>query len=95
MREKLQALIDRALPVLQQNGVIRASVFGSFARGDEGQDSDLDLLVEFERSRTLLDLVSLSHELPEVVGLPVDVVTYDSIVPAMRAKILSEQVVIL
>ena len=95
MNPGLEALKSRAVPVLRSHGVVRAAVFGSFARGEQDEDSDLDLLVEFEERRSLLDLVGLCEELPKAVGRPVDVVTYDAIAAPLRDRVLNEQVKIL
>ena len=81
--------------ILQQAGVQRAGLFGSFARGEANADSDLDLLVEFQGEKTLLDLVALKNRLEQVLGMKVDVVTYQSLSPLLRNSILQEQVSIL
>ncbi len=81
--------------VLRSHGVVRASVFGSFARGVERDDSDVDLLVEFEPGRSLLDLVRLRDELHEVLGRDVDVATPASLHPLLRDAIMAERVEIL
>lgn len=68
MRETITKLKNKIIPVLEQHDVIHAVVFGSFARGEEREDSDLDLLVELGEDKTLLDLVALKLELEEVLG---------------------------
>jgi uncharacterized protein len=83
------------LPALERNGVVRAAVFGSAARGEAGPDSDLDLLVEFEAGRTLFDLVELRDELTRLLGRRADVVTYAGLHPRLRERVLREQVPIL
>lgn len=83
------------LQVLPKYGVKKASLFGSFARGDVSSSSDIDLLVEFEGKRSLLDLAGLKLELEERLRKDVDVVTYKSLNPLLREQILTEQVVIL
>jgi predicted nucleotidyltransferase len=70
-------------------------VFGSAARGEATPQSDLDLLVEFEPGRTLLDLSGLRIELGELLGVEADVVTYRSIHPRLRDRILRDQIPIL
>lgn len=52
---------SRITPILKRHGVIHAAIFGSFARGQEGESSDLDVLVEFGAGKSLLDLVSLKR----------------------------------
>jgi len=63
--------------VLRARGAIEASLFGSVARGNGRPDSDVDLLVKFDRNRktSLFDLVSIQNELEEKIGRKVDLVT--------------------
>ncbi len=82
---------DSIIGVLKKNGVRRASLFGSTARGEATEDSDIDLLVEFEGRKSLLDLARLKIELEELLGKKVDVLTYKSLHPLLKEKILSEQ----
>jgi predicted nucleotidyltransferase len=82
--------------MLIENGVKRAALFGSYARGDATKDSDIDLLIEFKgKTKSLLDLAALKIHLEEALGRHVDLVTYNSLHPLLRDKILSEQVIIL
>ncbi len=85
----------RLVPILKEHGVAHAALFGSSARGEATSQSDLDLLVEFKGSKSLLDLVALKLELEEKTGRAVDVLTYRSLHPALRERILNEQVSIL
>ncbi|MGI9951700.1 nucleotidyltransferase family protein [Moorellaceae bacterium AZ2] len=94
-RLELEKLQKRAVPVLKKHGVARAAIFGSIARGEAREDSDLDFLVEFEGQKTLLDLVALQQELEKVTNKKVDVVTYASLNPRIREQIIREQVKIL
>ncbi len=95
MSNELEQIRDRIAPKLREYGVTRAAVFGSLARGEAGPESDLDLLVEFEKGRSLLDLVGLQQDLTEMLGTEADVVTYKSLHPLLRDRILAEQVPLL
>jgi predicted nucleotidyltransferase len=95
MVNDLSELGKRVTPALRRHGVVRAGVFGSAARGEAREDSDLDVLVEFEAGRTLFDLVDLRDELTRLLGRDADVVTYQSLHPRMRERVLREQVAIL
>jgi len=64
-------------------------VFGSVARGDNGENSDVDFLVEFEAGRTLLDLIGLKLDLQDLLGATVDVVTPNSL-RYIRERVLAE-----
>ena len=81
--------------ILQQADVKRAGLFGSFARGEATSQSDLDLLVEFQDEKTLLDLIGLKHRLEQMLGIKVDVVTYQSLSPLLRNSIMQEQIPVL
>ena len=65
------------------------------ARGEASADSDLDLPVEFQGEKTLLDLVALKNRLERILGIKVDVVTYQSLSPLLRNSILQEQAPVL
>jgi len=84
-----------ALPILKRHGVTRAGVFGSCARGQMVEGSDIDLLVEIRRDISLLDFIRIKQEVEEALGSNVDLVEYDAIKPLLREQILSEQVPIL
>ena len=90
----IQNIKSKIIPVLKSRGVLKAALFGSFARGEAGERSDIDLLVDLEKDKTLLDLVGLKLELEEKLGRKVDVLTYNGIHPLLRDIILREQKVI-
>lgn len=82
--------------MLVEGGVKRAAIFGSFARGDATEDSDIDLLIEFKGDKkSLLDLAALKIQLEESLGRNVDLITYNSLHHLLRDRILSEQIIIL
>ena len=86
---------EKILPILKKYGIKKAALFGSFARGEQKPDSDIDILVKFKdrENKTLLDLVGLELELVDVLNRKVDVLTYNSIHPLLKDYILKEQVV--
>lgn len=92
---RLEAIKKKALPILKEAGVNRSSLFGSIVRGDMGKDSDIDILVDLPRGKSLLDLVRLQRKLEEVLGKEVDVITYNSIHPLLKDYILRDQLQIL
>ncbi|UCE66738.1 MAG: nucleotidyltransferase family protein [Candidatus Zixiibacteriota bacterium] len=79
---------------LEKYGVIKAALFGSAVRDEATEESDIDLLVEFEEGRSLLDLAGLKLELERLLNRKVDVVTYRSLHPLLKDRILSNQIVI-
>ena len=80
---------------MSRRGVVRVGVFGSVARGEATDQSDVDFLVEFEKGRTLLDLSGLRLDLMELLGCEVDVATPGSLHPKLRDRIMGELVPLL
>lgn len=80
------------LRIAQAHGASNIRVFGSVARGEEGPESDLDLLVEMRPGSSLLDLVSLWQDLEDLLGHKVDVITEGGISPYLRDHIYAEAV---
>jgi uncharacterized protein len=91
----LQKIAQKVIPILKGAGVKRASIFGSFVRGDNRKDSDVDLLIDFPKEKSLFDLVGLQLELENSLNKKVDLVEYDYIKPRLRDQILNEQISIL
>ena len=86
---------NKIIPILRKYGVIKASLFGSIVRGENIDQSDIDLLVELPETASLLELASLKMDLEERLGKKVDVLTYDSLHPLLKDKILHEQEAVL
>ena len=78
------------LAAAARHGARNVRVFGSAARGDDRADSDLDLLVEMADDRSLLDLVALEQELEALLHCPVDVLTEQSLAPAIRQRVSAD-----
>ena len=95
MSEQIEPVREKIIDILRQNGVNRASFFGSIVRGKMNEDSDVDLLVEFEGRRSLLDLAHLKNELEDAMERRVDLLTYKSLHPLLKERILAEQIQIL
>lgn len=62
----------------------RVSVFGSYARGENKEGSDLDILVEFGDQINLLEIIGLEQDLYEILGIKVDLVTEGGLSPYVR-----------
>jgi uncharacterized protein len=95
MNTMIQELRERVAGPMRRRGVVRAGVFGSVARGESGEGSDIDFLVEFERGRSLLDLAGLRLELQDLLNREVDVATPNSLHPKLRARILADLIPLL
>ena len=83
------------VPVLKRNDVVKAGIFGSFARGEAKKKSDIDILIKFKGRKSLFDLAGLEIELEGKTGKKVDLLTYNSIHPLLKERILKEEVHIL
>ena len=88
---------ERVMQILRQNqaeinayGVKSLALFGSVARDEARPDSDVDLLVEFDRPVGLFGLVALQLRLEELLGCPVDIGTMDSLKPLVRSRVMEE-----
>ena len=81
--------------VLKKQPIQRAAVFGSFARGEEQANSDIDLLIEYSTRHTLFDILRLENELSQATSRKVDIVEYASIKPTIKERILSQAITIL
>lgn len=87
-KEQIKSIVT---PILKKYGVLKAALFGSVVRGEATENSDVDLLVEFEDGRSLLDLVGLQLDLKELLKMNVDVVTYNALNPRLKDSILKDQ----
>ncbi len=90
--KNIQTIRKRVVPVLRRYGVKRAAVFGSFARGEERKMSDVDVLVEVPSGMSLFGFSGLKLDLEDRLGRKVDLVSYRSIHPALKRRILREQI---
>ena len=78
---------------MKKYGVVRAGIFGSYARGEQKKGSDIDLLIEVKGKKfSLLDLIGLESELKKKLGKRVDLLTYNGINHLLRERILNEEV---
>ena len=81
---------EEILRICAKHGARNVRVFGSTVRGEANRDSDLDLLVEFEPQRSLLDQAALVLELEGLLGRKVDVVSEAGLYWLLRRRILNE-----
>lgn len=83
---------DEILRVASAHGARNLRVFGSVSRGEATDKSDIDLLINLEPGRTLLDIIAIKQDLGDLLGCNVDVVTEDSVSPYIREQILKDAV---
>jgi predicted nucleotidyltransferase len=81
LRDRLRKRRAEVRAAAARRGASNLRIFGSLARGDDGVDSDIDFLVDFEASRSLVDVAGLILDLQEILGVPVDVVEASTLRP--------------
>ncbi len=81
---------NNILAIAKKRGVLTIKVFGSIARGDATENSDVDFLVEMEKGRTLLDVGGLLMDLQDLLHRKVDVVTVKALKPHVKEEVLRE-----
>lgn len=81
---------DKLIEICRKNDVAMIGVFGSMARGEASDQSDIDLLVRFSRRKSLLTLVRLEREISTALGRKVDLLTEPAISPYLSERIMSE-----
>lgn len=94
IRSLVEAHRREILRICERNGASNVAIFGSVARGDARPDSDLDLLVDLDPSKSLLDHIHLQHELEDLLGVRVDVVTRRGLHPLVQEAVLREAVAV-
>ncbi len=90
----MDEIIDKLVSILKKHGAKRIEIFGSYARGEAEPGSDLDVIVEFEGRKSLLELVGIEQELEDALGIEVDLLTRASISPYLIERIKKESKVI-
>lgn len=87
----VRLVIERHRAQIKALGVSRLGLFGSFVRGEQRPNSDVDILVDFERGRKTFDnFIELAFLLEELLQRPVELVTLEAISPYIRPYIESE-----
>ncbi len=88
---QLEQIKKGVLPILKQAGVSKATLFGSYVRGDNTKKSDIDILVDLPKHATLLELIGIQQDIEEKLKRSVDVVEYEAINPLLKESILKYQ----
>ena len=90
--EDLRRLRAEIHSVISRHGATDVCVFGSVVRGEDGPDSDVDLLVDFQPGIGLLSHAALIRELEQLLGCKVDVVSRNGLKSRLRSRVLAEAV---
>ncbi|MHA1718574.1 MAG: nucleotidyltransferase family protein [Promethearchaeota archaeon] len=91
----LDEIKKQLIPILKRYDIQKASLFGSVARGESTIASDIDILIELSDEASLLDFIAIKNEIEEKLGHKIDLVEFNALKPALRSRILKDQVVIL
>ncbi|MGH8000847.1 MAG: nucleotidyltransferase family protein, partial [Brasilonema sp.] len=93
--EEIKQILRQSKPLLQeQYQITQLGIFGSYARGEQTQESDVDVLIDYDQAPTLFKLVELRDYLSSAIGMKVDIVTQNGLKPRIRERVLSEVVYI-
>ncbi|MDP2672808.1 MAG: nucleotidyltransferase family protein [Nanoarchaeota archaeon] len=89
-QKEIEVLKKKIISFLKKEGVKKAGIFGSYARGEQKKSSDIDILIEFDGS--LLDLVRLERILKEKLKKNIDLLSYGGINHRLKDIILNEEI---
>ena len=92
--ELKKILLDHKASLKEEYGEIEIGLFGSYIKGNHKKDSNVEILVEFEKTIDLFTFVSLKNHLSDLLGVNVDLVTKKALKPKIGQRILSETVYI-
>ena len=91
--EKIKKILAEYKPMLSKEFKVKEiGLFGSYLRGEERPNSDLDIVVTFSQPVSLLDLVKLENYLTSLTGIKVDVVPKKDIRPELKKEILGQEI---
>lgn len=85
---------DNLIQIAKANGITWLALFGSFARGEATERSDVDLAVRFGKSIDLFDLVGAQQAMEAALGSPVDLIPVDDVYPFIRQSMLKDLIVL-
>ncbi|MEL7564972.1 MAG: nucleotidyltransferase family protein [Dehalobacterium sp.] len=81
---------DIILSIASKHGASKVRIFGSMVRGDHKPNSDVDILINLDKERSLFDLIALKNDLEQLLGRKVDIVTENSVHRHLKNRIISE-----
>ena len=94
--KEIERIKSKIIKVLKKNKVSKAGIFGSYSRGEQKKDSDIDIAVEInDKNMSLLGFIALKIKLEDILGKKVDLVEYSVIKPLIKNRILNEEIKII
>lgn len=92
MKISIKEIEKKIVPILKKNNVKKAGIFGSYAKGEQNNKSDVDILVELDENLSLYDLIGIKLELEKTLKKNVDLVEYNTIRSELRESILNGEI---
>ncbi len=77
-------LISQIAAELKKLGIVKASLFGSYSRGENNDASDLDILIQPSAHMSLLDVIRIENQLSKILNKKVDIITFNSVNPLLK-----------
>ncbi|MCI5142309.1 MAG: DNA polymerase beta [Candidatus Electrothrix sp. ATG1] len=87
-----QSLVGQKKKLKNSYKINKLGIFGSYVRGEQRSESDLDILIDYEEAPSLITLIEIENQLSELLGVKVDLVTRKGLKPQLRKQILGEVV---
>ncbi|MEK6824357.1 MAG: nucleotidyltransferase family protein [Nanoarchaeota archaeon] len=94
-KSEIESIKEKIVPLLKENKVTKAGIFGSYARGEQTEKSDVDILVEVNDSMGLIAFISLKMLIEKAIKRKVDLVEYAGIRKELKKNILNEEIPII
>jgi len=90
--KEIEEIKRKIVPLLKKNKIVRAGIFGSYARGEQKKNSDIDILIRPTRKMSLFDFAGIKLEIEDKLGNKIDIVSYRAIHPKLKRQILREEI---
>lgn len=90
--KRVAARRGEVLAVLRRHGVTNPEVFGSTARGDDREGSDVDILVDFPEGTSIIDIIGIQHELEDLLGVQVDLIPRSGLKARVRMRAARDRI---
>jgi len=95
MNKEVLKIKNKIVPTLKEYNVTKASIFGSYARGEQNKKSDVDIMIDIYRGTDLIELIRLKNKLEKIIKKKVDLVEYSGIRKELKSSILDNNIQIL
>ncbi len=87
-------LTETITKILDKHGAKKIAIFGSYAKGTQTSESDIDILVEFKETKTLIEIVKIEQEITQKLGIKAEIVTENSLNPYIKRRAQKEAITV-